>query len=370
MSSKSSLSRPPGSRPLPGLLPFQLVLAVLLMAMQPCRAAVQNVSLQPGLNVFGQHVVEPVEATFTVRGVQLQGARMVLSLEFPQRAGGPPGPRDADRQYTIEFDSGFWAAVEGWRPGGQAAGGNVRLVTRDPGESRRPATGTVGRLRRVRTISEIFGIFSGCRLQTGTQHTADLVMVRSQDTWLTLYHSGRFNATTQPLQRESWRIAGRDGNHPDLPIFFVQGIFVVRRSTAPLTFPLNGEVKIGPTLVNVDDPLVRYTTDRGENWALIANVHGSVDGQPPRTLDQSGLAVTSAGQGQPIPPGASVDTSDNLILYGLAGLPAGTYRRLFNAAAADRMTDAQGQPAGALPLSSAFAIHRRSAAPYYVLLNN
>lgn len=370
MPSKSILSRTPGCRPLCGLL--RLLLAVLLSSVLPGRAAVQNVTLQPGLNAFGQHVVEPVEAVFTVQGVQVQGARMVLALQFPQRDGGPPGPRDADRQYTVEFDSGFWAAVEGWRPGGLAAGGNVRLVTRDPGVDRRPATGVVGRLRRVRTIREIFGIFAGCRLQTGTQHTADLVMVRSQNTWLTLYHSGRFNTTTQPLQRESWRIAGRDGNHPDLPIFFVQGIFVIRRGTAPVSFPLNGEVKTGPTLVNVDDPLVRYTTDRGEQWAFIANVHGSVDGLPPRTLDQSGLAVTTAGQGQPIPAGQNVDTSDNLVLYGQfqAGQPPGSYRRLFNSTTAERMVDAQGQPSGALPLSSAFAIHRRTAAPYYVLLNN
>ena len=111
------------------------------------------------------------------------------------------------------------------------------------------------RLHSLPTIGDIFGI-GGDVIVGGSATTADLILLPNPagTGLIRIYYStGGFTGI-------GWRQVGSSGDKSNLPIYFTDGLYVLKKSAGDSQIVVSGSVKVTPTKVIIEDGYLPYST--------------------------------------------------------------------------------------------------------------
>lgn len=231
------------------------LIAAVMMMLTPLavEAGTQTVTLQQGLNFTGLRVTGPVASEGTITAVT-SGSDKILTLNSLPAL-------NAASQYSIECQGGFWSPCLSWDETAKTV--TVRLAD----GVTLPAAGESFILRRALTIPELFGSGSTLKLTPGPVDEADLVRIRQNGDWVTLYHSAGSGG--------AWHIAGSPASPSSVSVFFPQMLVVEHQTPEPSTIILEGEERAWPVRVSLSDPLLEWERDDGRRWTLLSTRPGA-----------------------------------------------------------------------------------------------
>ncbi|EIP99995.1 CBM6-containing protein,putative carbohydrate-binding protein [Opitutaceae bacterium TAV1] len=160
---------------------------------------------------------------------------------------------DAGRAYALLVTGGSHAGVHTRITGRD---GSVLTLADDFTGRLTPGEDTI-RITELPTLLDLFGV-GGEVLTGGPAATADLVMVRDStgsDEPLSLYYAtGGINGT-------GWRAAGKGSqDFGSYPIYFTDGVSVLKRSPGPAGIELTGSVQEARVHLVVEEGFVAYAT--------------------------------------------------------------------------------------------------------------
>lgn len=306
----------------PVLVPL-ISAAMTLLTSFAAEAGTQTVTLQQGLNFTGLRVTGPVSAAGTITAVT-SGTDKVLTLSALPALS-------AASQYSIECQGGFWSPCIAWDETAKTV--TVRLAD----GVTLPSAGENFILRRALTVPEIFGSGSSLKLTPGPVDEADLIRVRKDGEWVSLYHSAGSSGV--------WHIAGSPAPAESIGIFFPQMLVIERQAEAPLSVSLDGEERSWPARVSLTDPLLLWERDDGKNWTLLSTRPGAA------TVAASGAAGVLTA--------SDTAAEADALLIPQSGETVLELHQRANLTWAD---GADATVAGTQPLAPGIIIERRSAA--------
>jgi len=248
-------------------------------------------ALSPSYSYLGMGLTNPVSYNGKVTSFGAQTITDSTAIWNDNQFNGRSG------QFYIEIVSGSHAGLMSDIIATSAA---TKTLTTEDNLAPYLANGQLYKIRKHRTIGDVFGVNNSAGLNGGaTVSTADEVQV--------------FNPVTQTYLRYYYQTSGTGGigwrsstdsatDASGTALYLDQGVIVCRKLAGDLPLGLTGAVKTGPTIVPI-----------GTNLNLIANVYPAGN----LTLGNSGLRNSNAALG--LVGAASVTDADEVHIFSGTG---------------------------------------------------
>ena len=289
------------------------------------------------------YTTETIKAgLYNVFGVTLQNP-VIISGNFEAVAGkiltdtgsGFGGQLVAGQTYILEITSGgLSGAIQ------EITSFSGDTITTPQDLSASLSVGTTYKLRKAKTIGEIFGNANEAGLLTGSATTADILWVPDGAGFQKYYYTN----ASPPFVTAGWKnTATGNTNQSSAPIVYTDGLMLQRRGATDLNLVISGELKVTNTIVAIDQP-----------YTYVGGVYPSGV-----TLANSGLSSSLAH--------GSITTAD--VIWVPNG--AGAFFKYYYANAAPPFTtagwkrsDTGNTDQSTAALTSAFYIEKRTVNPF------